>query len=356
MKGIGRKMIPKIKRKEVKTDRLTVSYLEKGDPSKEVLILIHGNTSSNLFYLQTIEDLCNDFYVLAPDLRGYGFSEKLPIDAVDGVKVWSEDIRSFIKSLNINKKPHLLGWSMGGGVVMQYAIDYPGEAASIILINPLSPFGYSGTKDEKGTPNNEYFSGTGAGSVNAAFVEALKNKVKDISNPFSAAAVLKSYFAPEYKIAPEWEEIFVESMLLMGIGDDFYPGDFVPCSAWPFTAPGTKGIANAMSPKYVNLSSLKDISPKPPILWFRGAKDVIVSDNCMLDIGYLGKLGFVPGWPGDEVFPAHPMVSQTRYVLEKYKENGGAYEEYVFEDAGHGPHIEKPEEFKNKLTSFIKSI
>lgn len=351
-----KKMIPAIERKEIKTDRLTVSYFEKGDPSKELLLLIHGNTSSNLFYLGTIIDLSEDFHVIVPDLRGYGLSEKLPVDATSGVKVWSEDIRSFLKSLNISKKPHLLGWSMGGGVVIQYAIDYPGEVASLTLVNPLSPFGYSGSKDEKGTSNNEHFSGTGAGTVNAAFVQALKDKTKDASNPFAAVNVLKSYFAPDYKIDPEWEEIFVESMLQMGIGEDFYPGNSVECAEWPFTAPGNKGIANAMSPKYVNLSGITDITPKPPILWFRGAKDSIVSDASMLDIGYLGKLGYVPGWPGEEVFPAHPMVAQTRYVLGKYKENGGSYEEYIFENAGHGPHIEKPEEFKNKLTSFIKAV
>lgn len=356
MKGIECKMIPDIKRKEIKTDRLTVSYLEKGDPSKDLIVLIHGNTSSNLFYLGTIESLCQNFYVIAPDLRGYGLTEKLPIDSTEGVKIWSEDIRSFFKALKIEKKPHLIGWSMGGGVIMQYAMDYPDEVASLTLINPLSPFGYSGSKDEKGTINNEYYSGTGAGTVNKDFVQALKDKVKDSSNPSSAAAVLKLYFAPGYKIDPEWEQVFVDSMLQMEIGEDFYPGNVSPCPLWPFAAPGDRGIANTMSPKYTNLSGILNIEPKPPILWVRGAKDSIVSDTCLLDIGYLGKLGYVPGWPGDDVFPAHPMVAQTRYVLERYKEKGGSYEEFIFDNAGHGPHIEEPEKFVEKLISFLREI
>lgn len=347
-------MIPEIKRKEIRTNRLTISYMEKGDPSKELLVLIHGNVSSNLFYLGNIEELSKEFYVIAPDLRGYGFTQKLPIEASQGLKVWSEDIRDFLKVLNINKKPHLLGWSMGGGIVMQYAIDYPSEVSSLTLINPLSPFGYSGTSDEKGTLNNEFCSGTGGGSVNVNFVKSLKDKVRDATNPFSASAVLKSYFAPGFVIEPEWEEIFVDSMLDMAIGDDFYPGNSIACDIWPFVAPGDKGIGNTMSPKYVDLSPLTLINPMPPILWIRGAKDAIVSDTCMLDIGYLGKLGYVPGWPGDEVYPAHPMVTQTRYILEKYKENGGTYEEFVFEDAGHGPNVEKPDAFNQKLTKFIK--
>ena len=192
--------------------------------------------------------------------------------------------------------------------------------------------------------------------MNAAFVQALKDKIKDPSNNTSASAVLKSYFAPDFKIDPQWEEVFVDSMLQMEIGEEFYPGNSVSCPIWPFTSPGDKGIANAMSPKNVNLSGIIDINPKPPILWFRGAKDCIVSDTSSLDIGYLGKLGYVSGWPGDELFPPHPMVKQTRYVLEKYKDNGGSYEEFIFENAGHGPNIEEPEKFNKKLISFIKNI
>jgi hypothetical protein len=72
-----------------------------------------------------------------------------------------------------------------------------------------------------------------------------------------------------------------------------------------------------MSPKYLNLSGIADINPKPPILWVRGDRDAIVSDSCMRDIGYLGKMGYLKGWPGEANYPPQPMVTQTRYVLEK---------------------------------------
>ncbi len=166
-------MVNEIIRKEIKTDRLTISYIEQGEKSNKVLVLIHGNTSSNVFFLKNIEVLSNEFYVIAPDLRGFGHTEKLPIDATSGVRIWSEDIRSFLVALRLESKPHLLGWSLGGGIVMQYAIDYPDEVASISLINPLSPYGYSGTKGINGSINNEYSSGTGASSTIPHFVAAL---------------------------------------------------------------------------------------------------------------------------------------------------------------------------------------
>jgi hypothetical protein len=52
--------------------------------------------------------------------------------------------------------------------------------------------------------------------------------------------------------------------------------------------------------------------PKPPVTWVRGDRDVIVSDTSLFDLAYLGKLGAVPGWPGDDECPPQPMVAQTR--------------------------------------------
>jgi pimeloyl-ACP methyl ester carboxylesterase len=70
-------------------------------------------------------------------------------------------------------------------------------------------------------------------------------------------------------------------------------------------------------------------------------------------LGTLGQLGYVPGWPGAEVYPPQPMLKQTRKVLEQYQARGGAYNEVVIADTGHCPYIEKPEEFMQVLAGFI---
>jgi pimeloyl-ACP methyl ester carboxylesterase len=92
---------------------------------------------------------------------------------------------------------------------------------------------------------------------------------------------------------------------------------------------------------------------KPPILWVRGDADMIVSDLSFFDFGGLGQMGFVPGWPGADVFPPQPMVSQTRAVLERYQANGGSYQEVVIADTAHSPHIEKPEAFLAAFLPFL---
>ncbi len=343
------------KRKEVTTDRLNISYLEAGDPAKETLVLVHGNTSSNVFFIPTLEALKNDFHIYAPDLRGYGFTERKPIDATKGMGVWADDLRSFILTLGLIH-PHLMGWSMGGGVAMEYTLQYSTEVKSLGLINPLSPFGFSGTKGVEGKINNPSYAGTGAGLVNPAFIQSLKDKSKDESNPFSAPNVLKGLFAKDYVLDEESRNLFVEGMLNMELGEDYYPGDAVPTSEWPHMGPGERGIVNTMSPKYVNLSSLLLLKEKPPIIWFRGEKDTIVSDTSFSDIGQLGKMGFIPGWPGEDVYPPQPMVTQTRSLLNQYQKKGGYFIESVFEASGHSPQIEEKEKFVNAYHDFLSFI
>ena len=161
------------------------------------------------------------------------------------------------------------------------------------------------------------------------------------------------YFKPPFKAAPDREEIYVTAILSTRVGPGSYPGDTTSSQNWPFVAPGTQGINNALAPNYPNQSSLPTISQKPPILWVRGADDQIVSDTSFFDMGYLGQLGFVPGWPGNEAFPPQPMIAQTRSVLNRYAANGGQYREVVFPDCGHSPHIEKQQELYDVLYPFL---
>ena len=88
---------------------------------------------------------------LAPDLRGFGDSEAMPLDATRGVADFSDDLRSLIEALGL-EEVHLVGWSAGGSVAMRYATDYPSGVASLALVDPMPPYGFGGTKDVDGTP------------------------------------------------------------------------------------------------------------------------------------------------------------------------------------------------------------
>lgn len=344
-------------RGEIQTDRLKISYLTKGNPENQPLVLIHGNVSSNLFWWEALDTLSKDFWVVAPDLRGYGHTEAVPIDGTRGVRDWSDDLQSFLQSLEISKPVHIVGWSLGGGVAMQYAIDHTENVKSIVLISPISPFGFGGTKDEKGTPCYGNFAGSGGGTANPEFVELIKKQDRGDESANSPRNVMNQfYFKPPYRASKNLEELFVTSMLTTQVGKGFYPGGFETCNEWPGVSPKGDGINNAMSPKYLDLSDFATISKKIPVLWVRGDSDQIVSDQSFLDFGYLGKLGYVDGWPGEDVYPPQPMVSQTRFVLDRYASNGGTYEEFIVENAGHSAHLEAPDVFYSKLESFYAEM
>ena len=143
-------------------------------------------------------------------------------------------------------------------------------------------------------------------------------------------------------------------MLTTKTGLDNYPGDALASENWPGFAPGTRGVLNTMAPQYLDLSGIVDLAIKPPILWIRGEKDAIVSDASFFDLNHLGALGVIPGWPGEQVAPAQPMITQTRAVLERYAANGGEYREVVLPEAGHAPHLDEAEAFDRELAVHLR--
>ena len=330
----------------IDTDRLTVNILERdGDdpaaPAESTVVLIHGNVSSSLFWQELMQDLPSDLRVIAIDLRGFGGTESLPVDATRGVRDFSDDVHATLRALGLDTA-HLVGWSMGGGVVMQYALDHP--ALSLTLQAPVSPYGFGGTRRD-GTRLTDDDAGCGGGGANPDFVQRLTDRDASDAAPTSPRSVFRSgYVAPGY--TSEHEDTWVESMNTTSTAEGNYPGDGVDSPNWPGFAAGSIGVLNTMVPRYFDTSGIVNIAAKPPILWVHGSADAIVSDASFFDLNNLGALGVIPGWPGEEVAPAQPMVSQTRDVLEAYRAAGGEVAEVELEGVGHSPHLERPAEFR----------
>ncbi|MGB8343365.1 MAG: alpha/beta hydrolase [Ktedonobacteraceae bacterium] len=348
-------LLPGITQNHVKTERLEIAYLVAGTGDTPI-VLVHGNTSSALFFQDFMLALAADnrYTVYAPDMRGYGDTEVLLIDATRGLRDFSDDLASLAHALNLNSF-HLFGWSMGGNVAMQYAIDYAGSARTLTLQSPGSPFGFGGARGPEGTPIWSDFAGSGGGTANPDFVQRLGQGDRG-SEQFSPRTVMNTfYFKPPFRPAPDREEIYLTSVLSSKVTQGIYPGDMTASENWPNVAPGTQGPNNALSPKYLNQAALAAINPKPPILWIRGADDQIVSDTSLFDFGFLGQLGAVPGWPGADIYPPQPMVTQLRTVFDRYQANGGHYREVVLLDCGHSPHVEKQEDVLKLFSEFVKS-
>jgi pimeloyl-ACP methyl ester carboxylesterase len=341
-----------------RTPRLAVHALTAGPAEGVPVVFIHGNCSDSRFFRETLATLPPRFRAFAPDLRGYGATELLPLDATRGLRDFSDDLHALIDHPEVfggagaARKVLLVGHSVGGGIAMQYTMDHPERVAAMVLEAPVSPFGFGGTRDVEGNPCWPDFAGSGGGTANPEFTQRIAAQDRSSDSPIAPRRVLTDcYVKPPFR--PANEEELLDSLLSTRVTDGNYPGDVVTSPHWPGVSPGLRGMNNAISPKYLNLSAFADISDRPPVLWVRGADDVIVSDTSLFDLGLLGQLGLVPGWPGAEAYPPQPMVKQMRAVLDRYEARGGRYREEVLAECGHSPHIEKPTAFAAMVHPFL---
>ncbi|TNE30356.1 MAG: alpha/beta hydrolase [Bacteroidetes bacterium] len=341
--------------KKIKTPSLTQHIITNDVSSDEVVLFIHGNASSSVFWEEQMEMLPPNYRSIAVDLRGYGETEPVVHDATQGCLQWATDILELMDELKV-EKCHVVGHSMGGSAVYNLLTIASDRIVSATLVAPASPFGFGGTKDEIGTPCYSDFAGSGGGTVNAGFARRMKEGDTSEEDPNASPRVVMNSFYWKPPFRPAREEKLLLSMISERVGEDAYPGDFVASENWPNVAPGIYGPVNASSPKYAIPAAEKLMKSgiQTPILWVRGSDDQIVSDNSFFEMGTLGKLGLIPGYPGEEVYPSQPMIAQTRYVLEKLKEGGATYKEVVIEETGHTPYIEKPSEFAAVFHTHLK--
>lgn len=341
--------LPGVESKIVATERLKIHVLTTGPADGAPVLFVHGNVSSAAFWEETMLALPAGFRGIAPDLRGYGDTESLPVDATLGLADMAADIRALVETMELGQH-HIIGHSMGGGIVMKYAIAHAADLLSITLVDTMSPYGYGGSKDAAGTMT--YDDGAPAG-VNPEFVQLLAAGEKGTENPMAPRNVFRQFYVKP-PFVPAREDALIDSMLSTKIGDDWYPGTSIPSDNWPGAAPGDRGVLPAFNRKYFDASGLANIEPKPPILWLRGDSDLIVGDNALFDLAALGAMGAVPGWPGADECPPQPMLAQTRAVLDQYAVNGGQRQEKVIAAAGHSPYLEKPEAFNAALHAFLQ--
>lgn len=116
----------------------TMAYREAGEGSK-VLILIHGNYSSSIYLDIIMENMPDGYKMYAPDLRGFG--DTTYNKPISSVKELAGDVKLFADKLGL-KKFDIFGWSLGGGVVLQFAADYPECLNKVAVSGSVGITGY----------------------------------------------------------------------------------------------------------------------------------------------------------------------------------------------------------------------
>jgi pimeloyl-ACP methyl ester carboxylesterase len=96
------------------------------------LVLIHGIGDSSATWAELIPDLARTHTVIAPDLLGHGASDKPRADY--SVAAYANGVRDLLATLDIESAT-LVGHSLGGGVAMQFAYQFPERTERLILVS-----------------------------------------------------------------------------------------------------------------------------------------------------------------------------------------------------------------------------
>ena len=99
--------------------------LEAGRESAPALVLIHGFLESRRTWDDLIDDLAERFHVIAPDLPGFGESEKPnPARYAYGIESHAEAIADLIAVFGVGRAS-VVGHAMGGAIAMTLAATHP---------------------------------------------------------------------------------------------------------------------------------------------------------------------------------------------------------------------------------------
>ena len=294
-----------------KVNGLDVFYLEAGMQNKETIILIHGggNSSSYKTWKYQILDLADKYHVIVPDLPGYGNTRRPGVHCT--LKYYVKDfVGKFMDSLSISKAD-MVGNSMGGGISLGFALDNPSRINKLILVDSYGIY-------DKGMPiwirALTAFPKLSkmALKVLSSNEDALRNALRDITGnhdlPEKYVHMAREYFSDDDSMSLAFLE-FIHDQL------DSSPRSII--SDLLMQNREHRTVLKGFSTIYLGrLSELNKADIK--ILLVHGSED-----------------------------PLFPLSSA---------ENAASRLEHctlVKLECGHGPHLEKPEEFTAELLNFL---
>lgn len=118
-------------KRKIRTFAGDIAYLRQGQGP--AVLLLHGIPSSSYLWRDVIDPLSATFEVLAPDLLGYGDSDKR-LDADLSIAAQARYMVAFMETLGVHQAA-VIGHDIGGGVAQLMAVDEPQRVARLILID-----------------------------------------------------------------------------------------------------------------------------------------------------------------------------------------------------------------------------
>ena len=265
-----------------------IAYREAGHGP--VLLLIHGMAGSMATWKQVMPALATEFTVVAPDLPGHGLSEKLVGDCSLGA--FASTLRDLLIALG-HERATVIGQSLGGGIAMQFAYQYPERCERLVLVG-------SGGLGREVNPMLKALSLPGSEAVLKLGCSApMRSAITAIGKLASQIGL-----SPQPAVAELWRSY-------VSLGDDDTRHDFL------------RTLRAVIDPRgqAVSASDRLHLVAEMPSLIVWGDADPII--------------------PVEHAYAAHEAIAGSR--LE------------IVPGVGHYPHCEAPSRFVSVLTEFIET-
>lgn len=115
-------------------DGTRICCLTAGEGGSPV-VLLHGGgvDSARLSWGQTIDPLAEGHQVFAPDLPGYGQSDKP--DVLYSLDYYAQWLAELLDNLQL-EQVSLVGLSLGGGIALNFTLQHPQRVSRLVLVSP----------------------------------------------------------------------------------------------------------------------------------------------------------------------------------------------------------------------------
>jgi len=192
----------------------TMRYVDEG--KGKPLVMVHGNPYWSFEYRRLISHFSEKRRCLAPDLIGFGLSDK-PLDWEYLPWQHAENLRNLLDSLDLSEITMVVN-DWGGPVGLSYAIERPERVESVVVTNSW----LWSVADEW---YYRAFSGLVGGPVGRFLIRRFN---------FFARSVVRAVFGDKKKLTPELHSQFLEPLAKREDrkGSWVFPGQIVGASDW----------------------------------------------------------------------------------------------------------------------------
>ena len=119
-------------RKRIEFENFSLSYIEGGNSQGEVILFLHGWSVSSAPYQDCLNALAEEYWVIAPDLPGFGRSPYA--GSLSSYQSYANCILFLVEQLNL-RQFQVVGHSFGGAVALALAAAVPQAVKSVVAID-----------------------------------------------------------------------------------------------------------------------------------------------------------------------------------------------------------------------------